>query len=359
MNRQTLLASLSSLGVAIGAGLASALLSVVFPVNGTLIAFALAYFAPLPVMIACLGFGQWTGLFSGIVGSGLIAALLYPSAGVSISAGASALPGWLFCGLLYAGTIALPAWLICAAALRGAPPLEPQTRARSVQKSGAIANAAPMRALTTATLFFAAAFSVGALALAATYGGLNSALGQLTSELTLLLREVRDAMTSWPPDLEPESLARVIGRSAGPAMAASALSIVLANLWLAARIVQISARLPTPWPDIPYNLRLPVPFAAALIPAIGLIFVGHEIGFVAAIASTTLGTALSLQGLAVMHYLTRGMSTRTPLLFGAYILVSFIPLWPMALFALVGLADAALGLRERKRLRQSAPPPST
>jgi hypothetical protein len=50
----------------------------------------------------------------------------------------------------------------------------------------------------------------------------------------------------------------------------------MANLWLAARIVQISARLPTTWPDIPYNLRLPVPFAAALIPAIGLIFVGHE-----------------------------------------------------------------------------------
>jgi hypothetical protein len=36
--------------------------------------------------------------------------------------------------------------------------------------------------------------------------------------------------------------------------------------------------------------------------------------------------------------------------------MSFIPPWPMAVFALVGLADAALGLRERKRLRQSIPP---
>ena len=52
--------------------------------------------------------------------------------------------------------------------------------------------------------------------------------------------------------------------------------------------------------------------------------------------------------------------TRYPsLLFGAYLLVSLIPPWPMAVFALVGLADAALGLRERKRLRQSTPPPST
>jgi hypothetical protein len=216
-----------------------------------------------------------------------------------------------------------------------------------------------MRALTVATLFFAAVFSAGALALAATYGGANAALAQLTSELAPLLAQVKTMMTSWPQDLEPERLARAIARSAGPAMAASALTIALANLWLAARIVKISARLPTQWPDIPYNLRLPVPFAAALIPAIGLIFVGREIGLGAAIVATVLATALSLQGLAVMHDLTRGMSARTPILFGAYILVSFIPLWPMALFALVGLADAALGLRERKRLRQSAPPPST
>jgi hypothetical protein len=59
-----------------------------------------------------------------------------------------------------------------------------------------------------------------------------------------------------------------------------------------------------------------------------------------------------------MHDLTRGMSARTPLLFGAYLVMSLIPPWPMAVFALVGLVDAALGLRERKRLRQSAPPTS-
>jgi hypothetical protein len=341
MNRQTLLPFLLSLGVAIGAGLASALLFLVLA-KGTIIALCLAYFAPLPLLIASLGFGQWTGLVGALLGSGLVAALAYPSIGVA----------------LYPIAIALPAWLVCAAALRGAPAPEPQSTRTAIQKHPVAPNGAPMRALTVATLFLAAAFSIGALALAATYGGLTAALARLTSELAPLIRELKDSLTSLPESVDPDRLAWLLARTIAPAMAASALSVLIANLWLAARTVQISARLPTVWPDIPYNLRLPVPLAAALVPAMGLIFVGHEIGFVALIVAAVLGTALSLQGLAVMHDLTRGMAARTPLLFGAYLIISFIPPWPMAVFAIIGLVDAALGLRERKRLRQSAPPTS-
>jgi hypothetical protein len=350
MTGQTPLARLSSLGVAIGAGIASALLFVVFTENGTMLALCLAYFAPLPLMIASLGFGQWTGLFGAILGS-LLATMrfmphvefLYPM------------------GIAYAVGIGLPAWLVCAAALRGAPPAEVQPRRPAREKTGdpAIPNAAPMRALSAATLFFAVALSIAALALAATHGGLNAAFNQLTEQLASLFRDVKNATANLPEGLDPDRLARIIVRVIVPAMGGSGLLLVMANLWLAARIVQISARLPAAWPDVPYNLRLPVPFAAALVPAIGLIFVGHEIGFVAGIVATVLATALSLQGLAVMHDVTRGMPTRRPLLFGAYLLVSLIPPWPMAVFALVGLTDAALGLRERKRLRQSTPPPST
>ena len=341
MNRETLLPLLSGFGVAIGAGLASALLFLVLT-KGTIIALCLAYFAPLPLMIASLGFGQWTGLVGALLGSGLVAALAYPSVGAA----------------LYPIAIAVPAWLICAAALRGVPPAEQQSRRTAQQAQPAAPNGAPMRALTAGTLFLAAAFSIGALILAGTYGGLSAALGRLTSELAPLIRELKASLTSLPESVDPDRLAWLLARTIAPTMAASALSVVIANLWLAARTVQISARLPTVWPDIPYNLRLPVPLAAALIPAIGLIFVGREIGFVALIVAAVLGTALSLQGLAVMHDLTRGMSARTPLLFGAYLVMSFIPPWPMAVFALVGLVEAALGLRERKRLRQAAPPPS-
>jgi hypothetical protein len=349
MTRQSMLASLSSLGVAIGAGLASALLFVVFARNGTMVALCLAYFAPLPLIIASLGFGQWTGLVAAILGSFVTAIRLWPSVEFIYPV-----------AIAYAVGIGIPAWLVCAAALRGAPPLEPQTTRAAHQKvaTPVVPNPAPMRALAVAALYFAAALSIAALALAAAHGGLNSALSQLTAQVAPILRELKEA-TSLPGGLDPDVLARILVRIIVPAMAFSGLMLTIANLWLGARIVQISARLPTPWPDIPYNLRLPVPFAAALIPAIGLIFIGHEIGFVAAIAAASLATALSLQGLAVMHDLTRGMSTRTPLLFGAYLVMSIVvPPWPMAVFTVVGLVDAALGLRERKRLRQSASPPS-
>jgi hypothetical protein len=346
MTRPSSLASLSSLGVAIGAGLASALLFVVFSRNGTMLALCLAYFAPLPLMIASLGFGQWTGLVGAILGAFVTAIRLWPSFEFSYAA-----------AIAYAVGIAIPAWFVCAAALRGAPPLEPQSARAPHQKiaTPVVPNPAPLRALAAAALYFAAALSIVALALAAAHGGLNSALSQLTNQIAPILRELKDA-ASLPGGLDPDLLARLLVRIVVPAMAFSGLMLIMANLWLAARIVQISARLPTPWPDIPYNLRLPVPFAAAVVPSIGLIFIGHEIGFVAAIVAAALATALSLQGLAVMHDLTRAMSTRTPLLFGAYLIMSLIPPWPMAIFTLVGLADAALGLRERKRLRQSAPP---
>ena len=192
MNQQSLLASSLSVGVAIGAGLASALLFIV-SAKGSLLALALAYFAPLPLMIASLGFGQWTGLVGALLGSGLVATLLYPMV-----------------GLIYAVGIGVPAWFVCVAALRGAPPAEPQpTRpARAKTIAPAVPNPSPMRALAIATLYFAVAISVGALLLAAAHGGLTSALGKLADELAPLIRDVKGATTSLPEGLDPDRLAR-------------------------------------------------------------------------------------------------------------------------------------------------------
>ncbi|GAC1329088.1 MAG: DUF2232 domain-containing protein [Beijerinckiaceae bacterium] len=336
MTKQVMLAHLSSLGIAIGAGLASALLFVV-SAKGTLPALLLAYFSPLPLMIATLGFGQWTGLVGALLGSGLVAVTLSATAGP-----------------FYAIGLALPAWVVCVVALRGAP--APEIRPSAQMSSPADPNPAPQRALAVATLIFSLSVSAGALIVGALNGGVEAALNLLADQLTPLLSDLKSGTTSFPEDLDPARLARFLARLMVPAMAGSGLTVMMVNLWLAGRTVQISGRLPTRWPDVPYNLRLPVPFAAALVPAIGLIFLRGEIGFIASIVAAALATALSLQGLAVMHDLTRGMSARTPILFVAYLVMSFIPPWPLAIFAIVGLADAALGLRERKRLRQSAPP---
>ena len=93
--------------IALGAGLAAALLFTVAR-QGTLLALALAYLSPLPIMIATLGFGQKAGLLAALLGSfvaGLLAAtpllregahsniiaMLITSVTFAISQG---LPGW-------------------------------------------------------------------------------------------------------------------------------------------------------------------------------------------------------------------------------------------------------------------------
>ena len=100
---------LNRIGMALGAGLAAALLFVV-TVQGTAIAMPLAYLAPLPIMIATLGWG---------VDAGAIALSSPPR-----SWRASIEPQ---SGLIFAATVALPAWALAAFAIaQGRPPARPR-----------------------------------------------------------------------------------------------------------------------------------------------------------------------------------------------------------------------------------------
>ena len=74
---------LFKLAIAIGAGLASALLFFI-PVKGTTIAMVLALVGPLPIMIAALGFGTAVGFAAGCVGTIAISIALHPL--ISLSA---------------------------------------------------------------------------------------------------------------------------------------------------------------------------------------------------------------------------------------------------------------------------------
>ena len=78
--------------IAIAAGAASALMFASI-VSGALISLLLLYLAPLPLMVAALGWGPLVGAIGGIVASSLLSLLL----GVSY-------------GAAFALTVALPAW---------------------------------------------------------------------------------------------------------------------------------------------------------------------------------------------------------------------------------------------------------
>ena len=68
----------------------------------------------------------------------------------------------------------------------------------------------------------------------------------------------------------------------------------------------------------------------------------------------SLGTAVALEGLAVVHALTRGLSWRAPLLAAAYALIVLSGI-PILLLALLGIAESAFHIRARRLLppRQS------
>ncbi len=136
-----------------------------------------------------------------------------------------------------------------------------------------------------------------------------------------------------------------------PAVASGIIAFVLAaNLWLAGRVAELSNRLPHPWPDIPHDLRVPRFAVGLFVIFCGLSFLHGFAGIIAGAAAAALGAIFVLQGLAVLHDLSRGMRFRTTLLFGLYLAVALLLPWPLIVFALIGLADAVFGLRDRKTL---------
>ena len=60
-------------------------------------------------------------------------------------------------------------------------------------------------------------------------------------------------------------------------------------------------------------------------------------------------------GCAVLHDITRGISSRPFLLGGVYASVLVFSGWPTLLLSLLGLLDAALGLRARVKHRGGPP----
>jgi hypothetical protein len=131
-----------------------------------------------------------------------------------------------------------------------------------------------------------------------------------------------------------------------PAAAAMVFMITLTlNLWLAAKITATSGRLHRPWPELTL---------AALCAAIAFCFVGGLLAILAQIITTALMMAYALTGLAVLHTVTLAIKSRALWLGCTYaIVVLFV--WPVLAMAVLGLADALFGLRQR--YLQGRPPP--
>jgi hypothetical protein len=135
---------------------------------------------------------------------------------------------------------------------------------------------------------------------------------------------------------------------------AAFVPMLAANLWMAAKAVHLSGRLPRPWPLLPAT-NLPQEALAVTAAALVLAFLPGFFGF---FGMAILGAALSgfmLNGLAGIHEMSMGKPMRGGLLVAVYLGLVIGGTILLPLIAVFGFVDCLLRLRARR----SSPPPST
>jgi hypothetical protein len=117
-------------------------------------------------------------------------------------------------------------------------------------------------------------------------------------------------------------------------------------VWIAGQVVLKSGRLPRPWPALT-ELRLPVAAAAGLAGLALVSALGDYAGLLARGFAAAIAASFALQGLAVLHSLSRGLAARVPLLFALYISLLFLSVWLLTVLTVLGLVDVFIDIRRR------------
>ena len=294
--------------IGLGAGAASGLL---YAAAGT--GFVLGFIAPLPLMIAGLGWRSFTSALGAVFGAAVAASMAGPRGGVG-----------------FALAVAVPAvWLSALALL--ARPRAPGDPALEWYPVG--------RLLLWAGLL-AAVFVFATLVLSFGETGFETRVAALFAEA---LRQHGVA------ESEAGAIALWLARIAPSVSAVLWMLTLLANLWGAGRIVRASGRSQRPWPDLG-SVSLPPAAAPGLAVAVAALFMPGFVRVGAGVLASVLIAAFMLVGLAVLHSVTRGRTARPVMLGALYAGLVLLP-WTGLLLALVGLAEPVLKLRRRRQAR--------
>jgi hypothetical protein len=318
--------------IAMAAGCASALMFASI-VSGALISLLLFYLAPLPLMMAALGWGPLSATIGGI----------------SAATGLGAIFGLPYC-IAFVLTVALPAWWLGHLALLGRPV------ANGVPSGNGSSPVAPDlewypvgRILIWITGFAALTTMAALLTLGTDAAAITGALRRG------LLRIIGQSDPATSAEVEQRIDALVAIAPAAAALVAM-LTLTL-NLWLAAKITATSARLHRPWPDLK-SAALPPMTLATLCVAIAFCFAGGLLAILGQIVTAALMMAYAFTGFAVLHTLTLASKNRAIWLCCTYALVMVIG-WPILVMVALGLADAIFGFRQRYLQRRPPPIPAS
>jgi hypothetical protein len=313
--------------IALAAGCASALMFASI-ISGALISLVLFYLAPLPLMVAALGWGP-------------IAATI---GGIAAASGLGAIFGLPYC-IAFAVTVALPAWWLGHLALLGRP-LPNATAGNGSAPPAPQLEWYPVGRILLWIAGFAALTTIAAMLTLGTDA--EAITGALRRGLSRILMP-RDATSSGDIERWVAALA-IIAPMAATIVAMMTLTL---NLWLAGKITATSGRLQRPWPDLK-SAELPPMTLVVLSVVLAFCFVGGLLAMFAQIVATALMMAYALTGFAVLHTLTLALKGRVIWLCCAYAVVVTFG-WPVLAMIALGLADAIFGIRQRY-LRGRPPP---
>jgi hypothetical protein len=315
--------------IAIAAGAASALMYASRG-SGVPIALVLVHLAPLPLMVAAIGWGPLTAAIGGVAAATVFGLLF----------------GMPF-AVVYAASVALPAWWLGHLALLGRP--VPNAASGS---NGATPPANAMEWYPSGRLLLwmagisALLAFVRLLAIDTDAAAITAAMKRASAELGRIFAARGIAVD--------DSLVDTVVAVAPVVLPTSAVIATAVNLWLAGKITVTSGLLNRPWPDLKAT-ALPPMTLVVLCVAIAFCFTGGLFALFAKVVTGALLTAYALTGLAVLHTLTLGSGNRMMWLVLSYASIVVLMLWPLLVMAMLGLADALFGFRER--FMRTRPPP--
>lgn len=321
--------------IGLAAGLVSALLFVSATAGNPAGRFLLFFLTPLPGFLAGLGWG-------------------------AIAAGISAVAASIGCGLLLGPRSAvvvflsqgLPIAILCHLALlsRVAPALA-QPQPASPGPAPALEWYPPGRLVAIATVMAGLLAALSVLLLGSNLDEMRTALRDLLEKVFLQQLPMFQGRTLT--EAEKVAATEFMLYAFPAASALSWLSGLLLNFYLAGRITLASGRLQRPWPDLP-AMTYPRGFGSGL--AAALIAVALLDGLPALLASGFAGAfvlAYLLLGLAIAHYVTRGVSGRGVILWAIYLGLFLVNPWVGLALALLGAVEPVLPFR---RWKERGPP---
>jgi len=310
--------------IGLGAGAGSALLFASLA-TGSAFSIALFYLAPLPIMLAGIGWSHVAALIAAAAAA----------AGLGIGGGF-----WFF--LSHLVSVGIPAYILCYLGML----------ARHSDNGGDFEWYPPGRVVLAAAIIATITTSLTIPIFGLDIETYRATLKEIFERiLRAQLSIPAGEPLKLPNSANPAATLNLLATIVPPTAAAISMVTNLINLWLAARIARVSGLLQRPWPDLP-AVSFPNTTPIVLLAAIGISFLGTIVGLVAGVLSACLLMGYAILGFAVLHTITRTITARGLILGAAWLMVIILG-WPIVVVALIGLADGLLDLRGRM-----SPPPN-